>query len=46
MFKTTKEFHTARHRINFELGMLDFEFNQLSVFQFQLFLPSCRSRRA
>ncbi len=39
MFKPTKEFHTARHRINFELGMLDFEFNQLSDFQFQHFLP-------
>ena len=34
VFKPTKEFHTARHRINFELGMLNFEFNQLSAFQF------------
>jgi len=32
VFKPTKEFHTARHRINFE-------FNQLSAFQFQHFLP-------
>jgi hypothetical protein len=39
VFKPTKEFHTARHRNNFELGMLNFEFNQLSAFQFQLFLP-------
>jgi hypothetical protein len=39
VFKPTKEFHTARHRYNFELGMLNFEFNQLSDFQFQLFLP-------
>jgi hypothetical protein len=31
--------HTARHRDNFELGILDFEFLQLSAFQFQLFLP-------
>ena len=35
VFKPTKEFHTARHRINFELGMLNSEFNQLSDFQFQ-----------
>ena len=34
MFKPTKEFHTARHRINFELGMLDFEFVQLSASAF------------
>jgi hypothetical protein len=39
VFKPTKEFHTARHRINFELRMLHFEFRQLSDFQFQLFLP-------
>ena len=32
VFKPTKEFHTARHRNNFE-------FVQLSAFQFQLFLP-------
>ena len=38
VFKPTKEFYTVRHR-NFELGMLNFEFNQLSDFQFQLFLP-------
>ncbi len=31
VFKPTKEFHTARHRNNFE-------FLQLSNFQFQLFL--------
>ncbi len=31
MFKPTKEFHTARHRNNFE-------FLQLSAFQFPLFL--------
>jgi hypothetical protein len=31
VFKPTKEFHTARHRINFE-------FLQLSDFQFPLFL--------
>ena len=37
--KPTKEFHTARHRNNFELGMLNFECNQLSAFLFQLFLP-------
>ena len=46
VFKPTKEFHTARHWNNFELGMLNFEFLQLSAFQFQLFLPLCRSRRA
>jgi len=39
VFKPTKEFHTARHRINFKLRMLNFEFLQLSDFQFQLFLP-------
>jgi hypothetical protein len=39
VFKPTKEFHTSRHRINFELRMLNFEFNQLSGFQFPLFLP-------
>ena len=32
VFKPNKEFHIARNRINFE-------FNQLSDFQFQLFLP-------
>ena len=26
VFKPTKEFHTARHRNNFELGMLNFGF--------------------
>jgi len=31
VFKPTKEFHTARHRNNFE-------FLQLSAFQFPLFL--------
>ncbi len=39
VFKPTKNFHTARHRYNFELVMLNFEFVQLSDFQFQLFLP-------
>jgi hypothetical protein len=39
VFKPAKEFHTARHWNNFELGMLNFEFNQLSDFQFQLFPP-------
>ena len=39
VFKPTKESHSARHRNNFELGMLNFEFLQLSAFQFQLFLP-------
>jgi hypothetical protein len=39
VFKPTKEFHTAPHRINFKLRMLNFEFLQLSDFQFQLFLP-------
>ena len=39
VFKPAKEFHTARHRNNFELGMLNFEFLQLSDFQFPLFLP-------
>ena len=39
VFKPTMEFHAARHRNNFELGVLNFEFNQLSAFQFQLFLP-------
>jgi len=39
VFKPTKEFHTARHRNNFELGMLGFEFLQLSDFQFPFFLP-------
>jgi hypothetical protein len=37
VFKPTKEFHTARHRNNFE-------FLQLSSFRF--FFPWCRSRRA
>jgi hypothetical protein len=44
VFKPTKEFHTAHHRDNFELGILDFEFLQLSRFRF--FFPLCRSRRA
>ena len=39
VFKPTKEFHSARHRNNFELRMLNFEFLQLSAFLFQLFLP-------
>ncbi|MCX6971761.1 MAG: hypothetical protein NTV93_16630 [Verrucomicrobia bacterium] len=43
-FKPTKEFHTARHWINFKLGMLNFEFLQLSSFRF--FSPWCRWRRA
>ena len=37
VFKPTKEFHAARHRINFKFGMLNFEFLQFSDFQFQLF---------
>jgi hypothetical protein len=43
-FNPTKEFHTARHRIKFELGMLNFEFILPSSFSF--FFPSWRSRRA
>jgi hypothetical protein len=34
----------VRHRINFELRMLNFEFLQLSSFSF--LFPLCRSRRA
>ena len=34
----------ARHRNNFELGRLNFEFRQISSFRF--FFPLCRSRRA
>jgi len=53
--KPTKEFHTARHRINFELGMLNSELQRSlkspSGFWFQLssfsiFFLLCRSRRA
>jgi hypothetical protein len=44
VFKPTKEFHTARNRYNFELGMLNFEFNQLSSFRF--FFPWCLLRQA
>ena len=43
VFKPTKEFHTIRHRINFELGMLNSELERSlkppSGFKFQLFLP-------
>jgi len=55
VFKPTKEFHTARHRNNFELGILNSELQRslksplgfsFKISSFSFFFPWCRSRRA
>jgi hypothetical protein len=46
VFKPTKECHTARHRINFELRMLILNSFSFQVSSFRFFFPLFRSRRA